>query len=304
MNIISFKDISKSYGANTVINAINFDIKKGQVFGLLGPNGAGKTTIMRLMTKISLPDSGDIFFKDKLFEKKDVLKIGYMPEERGLYTNMKIFEHLFYIAKLYGLDSKVAKNDIDFWLTKLGMISFSNRYIGALSKGMSQKIQFIAIVLHRPELLVLDEPFSGLDPISLLAIEKEILELRSSGTSVILSTHRMDQIETFCDEVLLINNGQKIVQGSIAKLKDLYKENIISISTAIALPEAVKKSFDTVFQEHNTYYLKYQSDQDRRDILKCIMDNNIPIISFNERLPAINEIFIKLIERDLTEKKA
>lgn len=298
MNIVSFKNIYKSYGDNLVIEDLSFDVSAGKVFGLLGPNGAGKTTLMRLMTNITLPVSGNILFKDSPFSKKDVRRIGYMPEERGLYTNMKIFEHLLYIAKLYGIETNAAKDNIEYWLTKLGMTSFANRYIGALSKGMSQKIQFIATVIHSPDLLVLDEPFSGLDPISSQAIEMEILELKSKGTSIILSTHRMDQVETFCDEVLLINKGKKIVQGSIADLKNTYKENVICINTLAQVPIELFQGFELLFHVGNEYYFRYLDEVDRTEILKRFISNDITVSSFSDSLPRINEIFIKLINAD------
>jgi len=296
MNIIGFELVNKRYGNNQIINDLSFTVPKGKIFGLLGPNGAGKTTLMRLMTRITLADNGSILFEEAPLNKNDVRRIGYMPEERGLYTSMKVFEQLVYIAKLYGLNIPEAKKDIEQWLTKLGMMAYADRPIGALSKGMSQKIQFIATVIHRPRLLVLDEPFSGLDPISSLAIEREIAELKDRGTSIILSTHRMDQVENFCDEVLLINRGSKVVQGTVMHLKNKFKEKVVSVIMERELPSHVTDNFKLLQSNDSHYFFKYENDEEKRKILADIMGCSIPLVAFNETFPRINDIFINLIK--------
>lgn len=302
MNIISFQNIFKSYGTNPVIHDLSFDAETSKIFGLLGPNGAGKTTLMRLMTNITVANSGTVLYNGAPITKNDVRKIGYMPEERGLYSNMKVFEHLFYIAKLYNLNIKEARKSIDHWLTKLEMLQYSNKLIGALSKGMSQKIQFIATVLHNPDLLVLDEPFSGLDPISSQALEKEFIELKKNGVSIILSTHRMDQIELLCDNVLLINKGRKLIQSNVQDLKNSYKENIVEIKTASTLTKDIIVEFDLEDKQNNCYSFVYKDSFDRQNLFKSIIRTNIDIISYNEMIPKINDIFIKLILKGNLEK--
>lgn len=302
MNLITLKNINKRYGTNHVIKSLDCTISKNKIFGLLGPNGAGKTTLMRLMTRITLPDSGNLFYAGKKFTQKDVRKIGYMPEERGLYINMKVTEHLMYIAKLYDIDRNIAKKRIDEWLSKLGMASVAHKLIGALSKGMSQKIQFIATVLHQPELLVLDEPFSGLDPVSAQALETELISLSNTGTTVILSTHRMDQVENFCDHVLLINHGTRVIEGTVKELKNKFRDNILKIETNATIPQEILDQYHVVSKAENTYHLKLETIEDKRRIFSDLFQNRIDIISLYEILPSMHDIFIRLItQRAKTE---
>jgi ABC-2 type transport system ATP-binding protein len=295
MNILEIENVNKSFAVHKVLDSISIGVAKGQIFGLLGPNGAGKTTMMRLITRIMLPDSGTIRIDGEIFTKAHVRKIGYMPEERGLYRNMQVAEHLRYFAKLHGIDKAISNNSIDNWLEKLGLSQVANRFVGELSKGMSQKVQFIATILHNPSILILDEPFSGLDPISSQALEAEILQLKQAGLTIILSTHRMDQIENFCDNVFLINKGKKILEGKISDLKDKYKEGVVQILTGEKIPADLLGKYNVILHKENIYYIKIGNDDMKKNLLQQLLDNSISIIGFNEVLPSMQEVFIKSV---------
>lgn len=230
MALLSLQHITKQYGNYKASDDVSFEISGGKIFGLLGPNGAGKTTLIRMITRILYPDSGSIFFKGEPLSDKHTERIGYMPEERGLYKKMKVGEHLIYLGRLKGLTKQKAKENVDFWLKKFEIENWYNKNIEELSKGMSQKAQFIATVLHDPDLLILDEPFSGLDPINSKLIEEEIHLMSRKGKTIVFSTHRMEQVEEICDEIMLVNQGRKILEGSVKELKHRFKENKFRIA--------------------------------------------------------------------------
>ena len=225
MPLLSLQHIVKQYGNYRASDDVSFEIPQGKIFGLLGPNGAGKTTLIRMITRILHPDSGTILFNGEVLSDKHTELIGYMPEERGLYKKMKVGEHLVYLGRLKGLSLQKAREHVQFWLQKFQIESWQNKFIEELSKGMSQKIQFIATVLHDPRLLILDEPFSGLDPINSKLIEEEIYAMSAQGKTIIFSTHRMEQVEEICDEIVLVNKGKKILEGEVKELKHRFKEN-------------------------------------------------------------------------------
>ncbi len=226
MKILELQNLKKYYASQRAVDDISFTIEKGSVFGLLGPNGAGKTTLLRMITGIFYPDSGNILFEGKKFNALDnVINIGYMPEERGLYKKMKIGEQALYLAQLKGLSRKVALQKIKEWFVKFEMQSWWSKKVEDLSKGMSQKLQFVTTVLHEPKLLILDEPFSGLDPVNSNLIKEEIFKLAKNGTTVIFSTHRMEQVEEICDHIILVNKGCKILDGTVNQIKQDCKEN-------------------------------------------------------------------------------
>ena len=224
-NIIQIEDIHKSYGNYKALQNININVKKGSIFGLLGPNGAGKTSLIRIINQIITPDKGTIKINGNILEKKHVYQIGYLPEERGLYKKMKVGEQAIYLAQLKGLNKIEAKKRVRFWLEKFNIENWWNKKIEDLSKGMAQKIQFITTILHEPELLILDEPFSGLDPTNSELIKKEILELKKAKSTIILSTHNMNSVEEICDEAAIINKSKKILDGKIDELKNEYSTN-------------------------------------------------------------------------------
>src|SRR3954469_20371044 len=231
MNILELHHLKKYFATQKAVDDISFSIEQGTIFGLLGPNGAGKTTLLRMITGIFFPDEGKIIFDGKPFNPlNDIIKIGYMPEERGLYKKMKIGDQTLYLARLKGLNKQQAMEKIKFWFQRLEMESWWNKKVEDLSKGMSQKLQFVTTVLHEPKLIILDEPFSGLDPVNANLIKDEIFELAEKGSTIIFSTHRMEQVEEICDHIVLVNLGQKILDGSVQDIKHDFKENKFSLT--------------------------------------------------------------------------
>ena len=297
MNILELQNLKKYYATQKAVDDISLTIEHGSIFGLLGPNGAGKTTLLRMITGIFYPDSGHIIFNGKKFDPvKDIMKIGYMPEERGLYKKMKIGEQALYLAQLKGLSRKQAMQKIKEWFIKFEMQSWWNKKVEDLSKGMSQKLQFVTTVLHEPQLLILDEPFSGLDPVNTNLIKEEIYKLSKKGTTVIFSTHRMEQVEEICDHIILMNKGIKILDGSVKQIKQDCKENHFRIGFE-QLPETINNtSFDIVEQEENALVVKIKEGFKPASVLQSFLQQDASIISFNEILPSLNEIFIKKVE--------
>ena len=299
MDLLQLQHLKKYYATQKAVDDISFNIAEGSIFGLLGPNGAGKTTLLRMITGIFYPDEGEILFNGKKFEPmKDSLYIGYMPEERGLYKKMKIGEQALYLAQLKGLSKNDAMEKIKYWFTRLGMESWWNKKVEDLSKGMSQKLQFVTTVLHEPKLIILDEPFSGLDPLNANLIKDEIFDLAKKGSTIIFSTHRMEQVEEICDHIVLVNLGQKILDGTVQQIKQEYKENLFRISFEQDIqPEHLAIHLFNV-KEHNGNEVILQRDKDftNNDILQYFISKGISVDSFNEILPSLNEIFIKLVE--------
>ncbi|MDB5192304.1 MAG: transporter, ATP-binding protein [Segetibacter sp.] len=297
MDLLELRNLKKHYATQKAVDDISFSIKKGSIFGLLGPNGAGKTTLLRMITGIFYPDSGDIIFNGKKFNpQEDVRDIGYMPEERGLYKKMKIGEQAVYLAQLKGLKKSEALEKIKYWFTRLEMESWWNKKIEDLSKGMSQKLQFVTTVLHDPSLIILDEPFSGLDPVNANLIKDEIFHLAQRGATIIFSTHRMEQVEEICDHIVLVNQGKKILDGTVNEVKQTYKENIFSIKTSEAAAVISSHLFDVVEHKEKQLLVKINEGSTSNDVLQHFINQNLTIESFNEVLPSLNEIFIKLVE--------
>src|SRR5258708_1461592 len=230
MNILEVRNLKKYFATQKAVDSISFSLGKGSIFGLLGPNGAGKTTLIRMITGIFYPDEGDILFEGRPFDPiNDIRHIGYMPEERGLYKKMKIGEQAVYLAQLKGLGRHEATEKVRRWFVKFEMQSWWNKKVEDLSKGMGQKLQFVITVLHAPKLIILDEPFSGLDPVNSNLIKDEIYQLARSGSTIIFSTHRMEQVEEICNHIILVNKGEKILDGSVAAIKQQFKENLFSV---------------------------------------------------------------------------
>jgi ABC-2 type transport system ATP-binding protein len=293
--ILSIQDVVKTYGTYTAVNHISLDVPKGCIFGMLGPNGAGKTSLIRMITSITAPDAGVIMLNGEKLHARSPEKIGYMPEERGLYKKMKVGEQLLYLAQLKGLSNVEARKEIDYWLTKFEIKDWWNKKIEDLSKGMQQKIQFIATVVHRPSLLILDEPFTGLDPINTTLIKDEIKELNASGISIIFSTHRMEQVEEMCDHIVLINRGKNVLQGEVQEVKSRYKNNIYRLETDGTLPEDFAAHFDIVSIDKNAVTIRIVDDQKSNEPLHYLLQKGIRVRSFQEILPTFNEIFIKRV---------
>ncbi len=297
MNILELQNLKKYYATQKAVDDISFSIPEKSIFGLLGPNGAGKTTLLRMITGIFYPDSGSIFFEGKKFDPaKDISRIGYMPEERGLYKKMKIGEQALYLAMLKGMNRQDAMKKIKEWFVKFEMESWWNKKVDDLSKGMSQKLQFVTTVLHEPRLLILDEPFSGLDPVNSNLIKDEIFKLAQKGTTIIFSTHRMEQVEEICDEIILVNKGKKILDGSVKQVKQDSKENIFMVGFD-HLPEPFENNiFSIVNTRDNFLTVKINEGYNPATVLKEFLDHRASIISFNEVLPTLNDIFIKKVE--------
>ncbi|MBC7422818.1 MAG: ABC transporter ATP-binding protein [Ferruginibacter sp.] len=297
MNILELQNLQKYFATQKAVDDISFTIKQGSIFGLLGPNGAGKTTLLRMITGIFYPDKGNILFNGKPFDPvKDVGKIGYMPEERGLYKKMKIGEQALYLAQLKGLSKADAMQKIKAWFIKLEMESWWNKKVEDLSKGMSQKLQFVTTVLHEPELIILDEPFSGLDPVNANLIKDEIFNLAKNGSTIIFSTHRMEQVEEICGHIAIVNKGKKILDGTVPQIKNQFKENVYRLGATTAAHHLMTYIFEVIKHQPNELLLKLLHDSTPNDVLKFFINQDVAIHSFNEVLPTLNEIFIKLVE--------
>jgi len=295
MDILSIQNVVKQYKNHLAVNDVSFDMKKGSIFGLLGPNGAGKTSLIRIITSITAADKGRVLLNGTPINHKTPEQIGYMPEERGLYKKMKVGEQLLYLAALKGLDKKHAKSRIDYWLNRFDITSWYDKKIQELSKGMQQKIQFIATVLHEPKLIILDEPFSGLDPLNTNIIKEEIDRLNQEGASIIFSTHRMESVEEVCKDVVLINNGQVQLTGEVAEVKNRFKENKYHFSFGHS-PKLPHVSGVSILENIGNE-LTIQSDSSERvnEYLAGLIQQGNHIKSFHEILPSINEIFIKIV---------
>lgn len=298
MNILEARNLKKYYATQKAVDDISFTIEEGKIFGLLGPNGAGKTTLLRMITGIFFPDEGEIIFNGRPFDAlNDVRHIGYMPEERGLYKKMKIGEQALYLAQLKGLSKSEAMQLIKEWFTKLEMQSWWNKKVEDLSKGMSQKLQFVTTVLHQPKLIILDEPFSGLDPVNSNIIKDEIYSLAKKGATIIFSTHRMEQVEEICDHIVLVNKGKKILDGTVKKVKQEFKKNLFRISFATEPGSNYNSSFDIIkHNDDHSVTVKINEGFSPNDVLSYYLQQQNAILSFNEILPSLNDIFIQLVE--------
>lgn len=296
MHQLSLSHIQKKYGDYCASDDVSFEIPKGKIFGMLGPNGAGKTTLIRMITRITFPDSGSILFNGNPLKESDTNHIGYMPEERGLYKTMKVYEHLIYLARLKNLSSAEAKKQVNYWIDKFQIADWRDKKIEELSKGMAQKVQFIATVLHDPDLLILDEPFSGLDPINAKLIEDEIYELKKAGKTIIFSTHRMEQVEEICDEIVLINRGRKILEGAVGALKQQFKENKFRVLFEGELTPNFSQRFETISSLPNEVIVKASNSSN--DLLRYFLDQQLSVKLYQEILPSLNEIFIRQVNEN------
>ncbi|KAA2240867.1 ATP-binding cassette domain-containing protein [Chitinophaga agrisoli] len=300
MNLLEVKHLKKYYATHKAVDDISFVIPQGSIFGLLGPNGAGKTTLLRMITGIFYPDEGQILFKDRPFNpEQDVHAIGYMPEERGLYKKMRVGEQALYLAQLKGLSEKEAKEKVKHWFNKFDMNGWWNKKVEELSKGMQQKVQFISTILHQPSLLILDEPFSGLDPLNANLIKQEIFEMSRTGTTIIFSTHRMEQVEEICDRIILVNKGEKLLDGPVREIRQTFKQHLFRIGVG-AIPNFAQMAtyhFTIVEQHDHAYIVKLNEDSTTNDILLHFIRQEIPVTSFEEILPTLNEIFITQVQK-------
>jgi len=306
-NILSIDSVSKHYGNFTALNNVSVNIREGSIFGLLGPNGAGKTTLIRVINQITYPDSGKVLFNNSPLELKHIRDIGYLPEERGLYPKMKIGEQAVYLAQLKGLDSSTAKSELNKWFEKFQINDWWDKKVTELSKGMAQKIQFIVTVLHKPKLIIFDEPFSGFDPINANLIKDEILQLRENGATIIFSTHRMESVEELCEDIALINKSNKILDGKLDDIKKKFKSNIFEVGVDSTNPDLLNKELESKYEltrpsfktigDNLKLNVKLKDNQNSEDLLK-ILNQNSRVIHFKEVIPSANDIFINSIEND------
>jgi ABC-2 type transport system ATP-binding protein len=297
-HILEVSHLKKYFATQKAVDDVSFNIAEGSIFGMLGPNGAGKTTLLRMITGIFFPDGGTITFEGRPFDPiKDITRIGYMPEERGLYKKMNIGEQALYLARLKGLTKKDAMEKIRYWFQRLEMESWWNKKVQDLSKGMSQKLQFVTTVLHEPQLIILDEPFSGLDPLNANLIKDEIFGLAKKGRTIIFSTHRMEQVEEICDHIILINKGNKILDGSVKQVKQDFKENLFKVGFEKDPGEIVTNDVFEIVQHHgDAIILKIHEDYRPHDVLQYLLARKHEIVAFHEILPSLNDIFIRLVE--------
>ena len=299
MGIITCSNITKKFGKFTALNSVSLDIPKGEIFGLLGPNGAGKTTLIRIINQITLPDSGELLFNGAPIRPDAVESIGYLPEERGLYKKMKVGEQAIYLARLKGMSTKEATAQLKEWFVKFGIQGWWDKKVEELSKGMAQKIQFITTVMHKPQLLILDEPFSGFDPVNVNLIRKEILALKEAGTTIILSTHNMESVEELCDSIALINKSNLIVTGKVDDIRRQYGNNHVEVIYRGTQPVEVAMApvavvSDEEFKGNRRAVLDVQKGATSARILGELIKGN-DIVSYQELMPRMNDIFIKLV---------
>ena len=302
MGFISCENLVKKFGKFTALDHINLDIPQGKIFGFLGPNGAGKTTLIRIINRITLPTEGQVLFNGKPLRLEDIERIGYLPEERGLYKKMKVGEQAIYRSMLKGLSRGEATRELMKWFQKFGIQPWWNKKVEELSKGMAQKVQFITTVLHKPQLLILDEPFSGFDPINVNLIRDEILRMKNEGCTIILSTHNMESVEELCDEIALINKAKLVITGNVEQIRKDHGHNRVEVCYAPSQDapdlQSVDGLFSVVSTENVKDYLKSTLDvapgTSSRDLLRSIADKT-DIISFQPLMPKMSEIFIKLV---------
>ncbi len=301
MELLKVENISKAYASHQALNDVSLSIPKQSIYGLLGPNGAGKTTLIRIITQIVNADAGNVYLHGNPITPEDIRKIGYLPEERGLYKKMKVGEQLIYLSRLKGLSRAESVRRIKHWLEKLGIAEWWNKNIEDLSKGMAQKVQFIATVLHEPDLLILDEPFSGFDPVNANLIKDEILELRDKGATVIFSTHRMESVEELCDHIALINKSEKILEGEKKDIKNSYKANtyLVDHIGQLGMLDADFKISNSQPHEEDSNMtsseIVIQNGLNCNDLLRALIEK-VEVHSFIEKIPSINDIFISKVE--------
>ncbi len=302
MGLIQCKDVSKSFGEKVALDHVSVDIPKGKIFGLLGPNGAGKTTLIRIINRITIPNGGEVLFEGRPIVQDDVEKIGYLPEERGLYRKMKVGEQAMYFAQLKGMSSREAAKELKKWFVKFGIESWWNKKVEELSKGMAQKVQFITTVVHKPSLLILDEPFSGFDPVNAQIIREEILRLKEEGATIILSTHNMESVEELCDNIALINKSHVVITGGVDEIRHKYGNNNVELIYTGSTLQAVKGVFNILSDNdetgRHTAVLELVDDSDTNSALQAIMAQGVIVNSFKELVPRMNDIFIKLVTEE------
>lgn len=302
MSILSIRNVTKNYATHKALDEVSIEVPEGSVFGLLGPNGAGKTSLIRIINQITGPDSGEIFFLGNKLSPEHVASIGYLPEERGLYKKMEVGEQALYLAQLKGMSRSEAVKRLRYWFEKFEMKSWWKKKIEELSKGMQQKVQFIVTILHEPKLLILDEPFTGFDPINANIIKDELLNLRKKGSTIILSTHRMESVEELCTHIALISKSKKVLDGAVKDVRKQFRTNLYEVEykgTSIGFANALWAGFELIdnkqTDDHHYAVVKNLNNASPNDLLKLLI-NEVEILSFKERIPGMNDIFIESVK--------
>ena len=300
MALIECKNVCKNFGTKVALDNVSLDVPEGKIFGLLGPNGAGKTTMIRIINRITIPNSGEVLFNGRPITQRDVEKIGYLPEERGLYRKMEVGDQAMYLAQLKGMSEKDARAELKKWFVKFGIQDWWKKKVEELSKGMAQKVQFITTVVHKPSLMILDEPFSGFDPVNAELIRKEILELKEQGATIILSTHNMESVEELCDNIALINKSHLVLSGGVDEIRRQYGNNhvelIYSGENALAPVEGLFSVIsDADDNGRHTAVLSLDHEGLGNEVLTAVIGQGLLVNSFKELLPRMNDIFIKLV---------
>ena len=301
--MIDIQHVTKLFGEKAALTDISLQIPDGKIFGLLGPNGAGKSTLIRIINRITIPTSGTVYFNGHPINDEDVSKIGYLPEERGLYRKMKVGDQAMYLAQLKGMSAREAAAALKEWFVRFGIQDWWNKKVEELSKGMAQKLQFITTVVHKPSLMILDEPFSGFDPVNAELIRKEILRLKAEGATVILSTHNMESVEELCDEIALINHSRLVVTGEVNAIRRQWGGNNVELVYTGDSLESIPGVFTILSDENNagrhTAVLSLEGGTDSNNAVSKIVESGVSINSFKELIPRMNDIFIKLVtEKD------
>lgn len=295
------QDIVKCYANHKALDGVSIKVPQGKVFGLLGPNGAGKTTLIRIINRITAPDSGKVYFNGHLSQPDDIYNIGYLPEERGLYKKMKVGEQAIYLAQLKGLDKREATKRLKEWFDKFEITQWWDKKLEELSKGMQQKVQFVITVLHKPQLLIFDEPFSGFDPVNAELLKREILELKNQGHTIIFSTHNMSSVEEICDNIALINHSHVVLQGEVNEVRSQFKTNTYRLGLHMGDELSANSMFEILSSEEkggeHIYTIKKSSDISNSQLLSSIAAVN-EVTSFSECLPSMNEIFIRTVMKN------
>ena len=304
MNVLSIKNVTKRYATQTALSNISIEVPKGSVYGLLGPNGAGKTSLIRIINQITAPDEGEILFNGEHLRPNHIRQIGYLPEERGLYKKMEVGEQALYLAQLKGMSKADAIIKLKDWFERFEIKGWWRKKVEELSKGMAQKVQFIVTVVHEPQLLILDEPFSGFDPINANLIRDELLRLRDKGTTIILSTHRMESVELLCSHIALLNLSKKVLDGSVTEIKKTFRSNIYEVAyegNSIGLANSLWGDFELIENnnvgDHWLAKIKLSTNATTNQLLQSLI-SNINIISFKEMIPGMNDIFIRLVTQN------
>lgn len=303
-SILRIENISKSYGSKFALNNVSFQVNEGTILGLLGPNGAGKTTLIRIINQILIPDKGKVYFGDKPITANNIIKFGYLPEERGLYKKMKVGEQALYLSQLKGMNRKEALTELKKWFDKFEISAWWNKKVEELSKGMQQKVQFIISVLHKPSVLIFDEPFSGFDPININLIKSELLRMKKEGVTIMLSTHNMASVEELCDEIVLINHSQNVLNGKVIEIKQQYKEHLFEVVFDGSV------NINEIAQNNQFEIINHEEIEGKHKIIFHLLDKSFTtnfliqtlvkvgnIVSFHELLPSMNDIFIKVVTK-------